>query len=75
MKRVGITGQNGFVGSHLYNTLGLFPDDFEEQINRQITDPAVFRKYTNNINIYVSKPSTPLQEMDGRMLKGVKETT
>lgn len=29
MKKVGITGQNGFIGSHLYNTLGLFPDDFE----------------------------------------------
>lgn len=29
MKRIGITGQNGFVGSHLYNTLGLMPDKFE----------------------------------------------
>ncbi|WP_270089167.1 polysaccharide biosynthesis C-terminal domain-containing protein [Sphingobacterium sp. SYP-B4668] len=29
MKRIGITGQQGFVGSHLYNTLGLFPDEFE----------------------------------------------
>ncbi len=29
MKRVGITGQNGFVGSHLYNTLGLQPEKFE----------------------------------------------
>lgn len=29
MKRIGITGQNGFVGSHLYNTLGLFPEEFE----------------------------------------------
>jgi UDP-2-acetamido-2,6-beta-L-arabino-hexul-4-ose reductase len=29
MKRIGITGQNGFVGSHLYNTLGLKPDEFE----------------------------------------------
>ncbi|MBL1410334.1 polysaccharide biosynthesis C-terminal domain-containing protein [Sphingobacterium faecale] len=29
MKRVGITGQNGFVGSHLYNTLGLFSEEFE----------------------------------------------
>lgn len=29
MKRIGITGQNGFVGSHLYNTLGLQPDKFE----------------------------------------------
>lgn len=28
MKRIGITGQNGFVGNHLYNTLGLFSDEF-----------------------------------------------
>lgn len=28
-KRIGITGQNGFVGLHLYNTLGLFPEEFE----------------------------------------------
>lgn len=53
-------------------TRSLFPDNFEQSMNRQITDPTVFRKYTNNINIYVSKPSRPLQEMDGRMLKGVK---
>jgi UDP-2-acetamido-2,6-beta-L-arabino-hexul-4-ose reductase len=30
MVRIGITGQGGFVGSHLYNTLGLFPDEFEK---------------------------------------------
>ena len=29
MKKIGITGQNGFVGKHLYNTLGLFPEEFE----------------------------------------------
>lgn len=29
MKRIGITGQKGFIGSHLYNTLGLFPEQFE----------------------------------------------
>jgi UDP-2-acetamido-2,6-beta-L-arabino-hexul-4-ose reductase len=29
MIRVGITGQAGFVGTHLYNTLGLFPDKFQ----------------------------------------------
>ncbi len=29
MKRVGITGQNGFVGNHLYSSLGLFPEEFE----------------------------------------------
>jgi UDP-2-acetamido-2,6-beta-L-arabino-hexul-4-ose reductase len=28
MKRIGITGQGGFVGSHLYNTLGLHPDKY-----------------------------------------------
>lgn len=29
MISVGITGQAGFVGTHLYNTLGLFPEEFE----------------------------------------------
>ncbi|MBW8362821.1 MAG: NAD-dependent epimerase/dehydratase family protein [Kaistella sp.] len=29
MKKIGITGQNGFVGGHLYNTLGLSPEEFE----------------------------------------------
>lgn len=29
MIKVGITGQAGFVGTHLYNTLGLFPEEFE----------------------------------------------
>ncbi|NOU48450.1 MAG: SDR family oxidoreductase [Bacteroidales bacterium] len=28
MIKIGITGQTGFVGTHLYNTLGLFPDKF-----------------------------------------------
>jgi UDP-2-acetamido-2,6-beta-L-arabino-hexul-4-ose reductase len=27
--KIGITGQKGFVGQHLYNTLGLSPDKFE----------------------------------------------
>lgn len=27
--KVGITGQNGFVGKHLYNTLGLKPEEFQ----------------------------------------------
>ncbi|HIZ26136.1 NAD-dependent epimerase/dehydratase family protein [Barnesiella sp. An55] len=29
MIRIGVTGQSGFVGTHLYNTLGLYPDEFE----------------------------------------------
>ena len=28
MIKVGITGQNGFIGKHLYNVLGLFPEEF-----------------------------------------------
>lgn len=29
MMRIGITGQGGFVGQHLYNTLGLYADQYE----------------------------------------------
>ena len=29
MLKIGITGQAGFVGTHLYNTLGLYPDMYE----------------------------------------------
>lgn len=29
MIKVGITGQSGFIGTHLFNTLGLYPDRFE----------------------------------------------
>jgi UDP-2-acetamido-2,6-beta-L-arabino-hexul-4-ose reductase len=29
MIKIGITGQAGFVGTHLYNTLGLFQDEFQ----------------------------------------------
>lgn len=29
MLRIGITGQQGFVGTHLYNTIGLYQEEFE----------------------------------------------
>lgn len=29
MKKIGITGQSGFVGKHLFNTLNLFREEFE----------------------------------------------
>ena len=29
MLRIGITGQAGFIGTHLYNTLGIFPDKYQ----------------------------------------------
>jgi len=28
MIKIGITGQSGFIGTHLYNTLSLFPDKY-----------------------------------------------
>lgn len=28
--KIGITGQEGFVGQYLYNTIGLFPEEFEQ---------------------------------------------
>jgi UDP-2-acetamido-2,6-beta-L-arabino-hexul-4-ose reductase len=37
MLKIGITGQNGFVGTHLYNTVGLFPEEFERiEFNRNL---------------------------------------
>ncbi len=27
--KIGITGQDGFIGQHLYHTIGLFPEEFE----------------------------------------------
>jgi UDP-2-acetamido-2,6-beta-L-arabino-hexul-4-ose reductase len=42
--RVGITGQSGFIGTHLYNELGLFPDIFER---------VYFKKdYFNNFELF-----------------------
>ncbi|HTM98004.1 MAG TPA: NAD-dependent epimerase/dehydratase family protein, partial [Pedobacter sp.] len=39
MLKVGITGQEGFVGTHLFNTLGLFPEEFERiDYNREFFD-------------------------------------
>ena len=29
MIKIGITGQEGFVGTHLFNTIALFSDEFE----------------------------------------------
>src|SRR5690606_13783793 len=28
MTNIGITGQNGFIGTHLYNTLGMYPEKY-----------------------------------------------
>ena len=48
MIKIGITGQAGFVGTHLYNTLGLYP----EQIER-IPFEDVFFEDQNRLNEFV----------------------
>lgn len=50
MLKVGITGQNGFVGNHLYNTLRLFPDEFE-----RIAFQKVFFDEPNQLDAFVKK--------------------
>jgi UDP-2-acetamido-2,6-beta-L-arabino-hexul-4-ose reductase len=50
MLRVGITGQAGFIGKHLYNTIGLFPGEFQR------TDfKKEFFNYEDSLDSFVSK--------------------
>ena len=55
MKRIGITGQNGFVGSHLYNTLGLYPENFERiDFKKEFFDsPDLMDNFVQNCNVIV----------------------
>lgn len=48
MIKIGITGQAGFIGTHLFNTLGLSPDKFE----RILFDDAFFSD-ENKLNEFV----------------------
>lgn len=50
MLTVGVTGQSGFIGNHLYNLLGLFPDEFE-----RIDFEKIFFKDQNKLNDFVSR--------------------
>jgi len=50
MKRVGITGQNGFIGQHLYRVLGLYPQEFE-----RIDFDREFFNDESTLNAFVSK--------------------
>lgn len=55
MKKIGITGQNGFVGKHLFNTLGLFPTEFK-RIDFQKTffeDEAKLDEFVSNCDVVV----------------------
>ena len=48
--KIGITGQNGFIGQHLYNTLGLYPQEFE-----RITYHIDFFKDEKKLNAFVAQ--------------------
>lgn len=48
--KIGITGQAGFVGKHLYNTLALFPEEFE-----RIDFQKEFFQDQNQLDDFVSK--------------------
>jgi UDP-2-acetamido-2,6-beta-L-arabino-hexul-4-ose reductase len=53
--RVGITGQKGFVGQHLYNALGLFPQEFE-RVQYDISffdDPQLLEKFVAQCDVIV----------------------
>jgi len=55
MIKIGITGQNGFVGQHLYNTLGLFPTEFEriDFAKEMFNDTAALDQFTANCDVVV----------------------
>ena len=50
MLKIGITGQEGFVGKHLYNTIGLFPAEFE-----RIDFKRSFFDIENELDAFVSQ--------------------
>jgi UDP-2-acetamido-2,6-beta-L-arabino-hexul-4-ose reductase len=55
MKKIGVTGQSGFVGSHLYNTLGLYPEQFT-RIDFQrncFENPAAMDEFVQQCDVIV----------------------
>jgi UDP-2-acetamido-2,6-beta-L-arabino-hexul-4-ose reductase len=53
MIKIGITGQSGFVGTHLFNTLGLFPDKYE-----RISFDDAFFSHEKKLNHFVQNCDT-----------------
>ena len=50
MKKIGITGQGGFIGRHLYNTLALNPEEFE-----RIPFESIFFEKDEAMDTFVTK--------------------
>ncbi|MCF8454216.1 MAG: NAD-dependent epimerase/dehydratase family protein, partial [Pedobacter sp.] len=55
MIRIGITGQPGFVGTHLYNTLGLRPGMYERVPfeDAYFSDQGMLRTFVSNCDTIV----------------------
>jgi len=53
--KIGITGQEGFVGQHLYNTIGLFPAEFESipYHSSYFKDEAKLVEFVSNCDVIV----------------------
>lgn len=48
--KIGITGQDGFIGTHLFNNLGLFDDDFE-----RVPFKKDFFQNLEKLSLFISK--------------------
>jgi UDP-2-acetamido-2,6-beta-L-arabino-hexul-4-ose reductase len=55
MLKIGITGQEGFVGKHLYNTLSLFPEEFERIPFKKdfFTDEVLMNQFVAQCDVIV----------------------
>ena len=55
MIKVGITGQSGFVGTHLFNTLGLYPEEFERIPfdDMYFQDDKILRDFVKSCDVIV----------------------
>ena len=55
MVKIGITGQSGFIGTHLYNTLGLYPEKFERILflNSFFQDEQLLNKFVSQCDVIV----------------------
>lgn len=53
--KIGITGQSGFVGTHLYNTIGLFPEKYVrvEFKDEFFSDKALLRAFVKQCDVIV----------------------
>ena len=53
--KIGITGQSGFIGTHLYNTLGLFPEKYKriECHNEYFTNPEQLKEFICQCDVIV----------------------